>query len=252
MRSSRSGVVALWGPTLRRIVSIVLVLAIALVAAENVFARGGFRGGGFRFSGGYRSLGGFRSSRSPAGSIFRWGSSTRRSSTSSWGRSRASLNTATAIGGSRASMASQRSLYTSAQRQGTLFSTRQEAEQAFRSRFASRYTSRFAGRPAARPSYIPSSTVVGGKRVNVIYSPQMGGYGYVDPLLGHWVFYNALANAAFMNSVMASHSYWWGAPPAYYATSGPGFFTWAIILFFAFMALSALLRMLGGAARRRW
>lgn len=217
------------------------LLLFLLTSAESAFARGGFRGGGFRFSGGYRSLSSTRFSRGATGSFFRWGRSTRRST--SLGRSRRLPNTAEAVGGSRASLGSARSLYTRARRQGTLFSTRQEAASAFRSRYASRYSSRFASRPSKRPSYIPQATKVNGRQVPITYSPVHGGYGYVDPALGHWVFFNALANAAVLNSLMANHYYWWGAPPAYGGGGGGSFFTWAIVLFFAFMAFSSLLRL---------
>lgn len=252
MSSAKPGVNRPLRPMIYRLVSIGLMLLITFVCAQNVSARGGFRGGGFRFSGGYRSLGGFRSSRSPAGSFFRWGSARRRSTAGSWGRARTPVNTATAIGGSRAAMATERSLYTTARREGTLFSTRQEAERAFRARYAGEYTSRFASRPATRPAYIPAMTTVAGKRVNIVYNARMGGYGFVDPALGRWVFYNALTNAAMMNTMMASHYYWWGPPPVYYATAGTGFFNWALLLFFAFVVMSGLLRFLGRAVRNRW
>lgn len=74
----------------------------------------------------------------------------------------------------------------------------------------------------------------------------------MDPFLGHWVFYNALANAATLNLLMASHSYWWGAPPGFYATPGSSFFTWAIILFFVFMGFSVVSRFLRQTVRRDW
>lgn len=236
----------------RRLLAVSLAIVMLLAVSENLFARGGFHGGGFRFSGGFRALGGFRTSRAARGSYFRWGSTSRRSATGTWGRSRAPVNTATAIGGSRASMASQRSLYSTARQRGTIFSSRQQAEQAFRSRYANEYSSRFARRPSSRPNYIPSTTKVNGRNVNVVYSTQHGGYGYIDPTLGRWVFFNALTNAATLNLLMASHAYWWGAPPAYYAAPGSGFFSWAIILFFVFMGVSVLSRFLRQASRRNW
>lgn len=233
---------------LRRTLFVLLVLFLLGAASDTAFARGGFRGGGFRFSSSYRSFGGFRSSRGTSSSFFRWGSSTR--SARSWGRTRRPVNTATAIGGSRVSMASQRSLYTSARQRGTVFGSRTEAAQAFRSRYSSRYTSRFASRPNSRPSYIPRSTTVNGKTVNVVYNQQRGGYGYVDPTLGHWVFFNAMANAAILNGLMASHAYWWGAPPVYYG--GGNLFTTALIIFFIFIGVSTLLRIFRQGFRRDW
>lgn len=236
----------------RRIAAVALSLFLLLAVSESLFARGGFRGGGFRFSGGYRSLGGFRASRGASGSFFRWGRTSRSASAGSYSRSRLPRNTATAIGGNRASVASERSLYTSARQRGTVFSSRQEAAQAFRSRFANQYTSRFATRPVSRPSYIPRSTTVGGRTVNIVYNQQRGGYGYIDPTLGHWVFFNALANAATLNLLMANRAYWWGPPPVYYYGGGPSFFTFAIILFFIFMGVSLLLRFFRQFRRGDW
>lgn len=238
--------------TYRKLFSVLAVLVLLAAVSDGAFARGGFRGGGFRFSGGFRSFGGFRTTRTATGSFFRWGSSTRRSGVSSFGRTRRPLNTATAIGGSRASMASERSLYTTARQRGTVFSSRTEAAQSFRSRYSSQYTSRFGSRPSSRPSYIPAATTVNGRKVNVVYNQQRGGYGYMDPFLGHWVFYNALADAAMVNVLMANHGYWWGAPPVYYAAPGAGLFTWAFILFFIFMGVSVISRFLRGVARRTW
>lgn len=238
--------------TMRSFAVVSLAIVLLTGISESAFARGGFRGGGFRFSGGYRSLGGFRTSRATSRSFFRWGSNSRRSTASGWGGSRRPINTATAIGGSRASMASQRSLYTTARQRGTLFSSREQAAQAFRSRYANDYSSRFAQRPSSRPGYIPSTTSVNGRSVNVVYSAQHGGYGYIDPTLGHWVFFNALANAATLNLLMANHAYWWGAPPAYYASPGSSFFSWAIILFFAFTGVSMLSRFMRRTVRRDW
>ncbi len=238
--------------TSRRLLAALVAVFLLAAISENVFARGGFRGGGFRFSSGFRSFGGYRTTRGATGSFFRWG---RRgpSGVSSFGRTRRPVNTASAIGGSRASMASERSLYTSARQRGTVFSTRQEAAQAFRSRYSSRYTSRFATRPSARPSYIPAATTVDGRKIDVAYNPQRGGYGYIDPRLGRWVFYNALTDVAMMNLLMANHAYWWGVPPGYYSSPGSGLFSWAIILFFLFMGVSVISRFFRGAVRRnRW
>ncbi|HUX22160.1 MAG TPA: hypothetical protein VMW69_13040 [Spirochaetia bacterium] len=234
---------------MRLIAVLLAVVSMLVLLSENAFARGGFRGGGFRMSGSYRSLGGFRSSRGASGSFFRWGSSTRSASSTAFGRSRSTASTAGVIGGSRASVATQRSLYTTAQQRGTVFASRQEAAQSFSTRYANQYSSRFSSRPTTRPSYIPQTTTVGGRSVNIVYDPRMGGYGYMDPALGHWVFFNALANAAILNGLMVNHGYWWGAPPAYYG--GFNFFGTALILFFIFIAISGLLRFLRGA-RRDW
>ncbi|HUZ18102.1 MAG TPA: hypothetical protein VMV68_06925 [Spirochaetia bacterium] len=225
----------------RALVLLAATLLLLFAASESAFARGGFRGGGFRSSAGFRSLGGYRSYGRPVGSAFGWGRATRSPGASAYGRSAYPRNTATAIGGSRLSAASERTLYSRARQSGTTFATREEAAAAFQSKHAGQYPSRFAAQPSARPTYIPATTTVGGRPVNIVYSPAYGGYGYMDPSLGHWVFYNALANTVLMNSLMASNYYWWGPAPMY-GGGGAGFFTWAIILFVAFMVLSSLLR----------
>jgi hypothetical protein len=85
--------------------------------------------------------------------------------------------------------------------------------------------------------------------MNIVYNPTYGGYGYMDPTLGRWVMYNALANTATLGLLMSQHGYWWGAPPVY-VSHGPGFFTWAIILFIAFMVISSIMRRFRGYDRR--
>lgn len=211
-------------------VVVITIFALSLVA-ENAFARGGFRGGGFRSIGSSRSFRSFGSTGRASSSLFGWGSATRRTTT----------GTRAPISGTRSGLSSQRSLYTTAQRNGTAFSSREAAATSFRSQYGSQYTSRFASEPSARPNYIPQTTSVGGRTVNVVYNAGLGGYGYFDPGLGHWVLYNALADAVMMNTLMAAHSYWWGPAPMYVA-GGPGFFTWAIILFIAFIVISSVMR----------
>ena len=213
------------------------------VVADSAFARGGFRGGGFRSSS-FRSFGS-SGRRFGSGSLFGWGRSTRRAAPAA-----APFREGGAVAGSRSSVGAQRNLYSAARQNGTLFSTRAEATRSFRSRYAGQYTSRFATRPAARPSYIPRTTVVNGRTVNVVYNAGFGGYGYMDPLLGRWVMYSALTDAAMLGVLMSGQGYYWGAPPIY-VTHGPGFFTWAIILFIAFMVISSLFRMLRGMGRGR-
>ncbi|HUX13204.1 MAG TPA: hypothetical protein VMW87_09250 [Spirochaetia bacterium] len=230
-RASRSAVVA-----------VLLIILIPLVAGTAA-ARGGFRGGGFRSSSLFRSFGAGRATPG-GGSLFGWGSATRRAGTAA-----APLRSGQTVSGSRAAVAAQRNLYATARRNGTLFSTRNEAVQAFAAKNAGRYSSRFSSDPAARPAYIPRSTVVDGRTVNVAYNAGLGGYGYIDPFLGHWVMYNALTDAAMMGVLMSNQGYYWGAPPLY-VSHGPGFFTWAIILFVGFMLVSSLMRTMQGGRRR--
>ncbi len=218
----------------------VMVLFLFGLSVDTAFARGGFRGGGFRSS--FRTFGSRSAGRT--GSLFGWGRSTRRTSTAA-----APLRGSSPISGSRSSVAAQRNLYSTARQNGTLFSTRTDAVRSFRSKYSSQYSSRFAAQPSSRPSYIPRTTVVNGRTVNVVYNSGLGGYGYMDPFLGRWVMYNALTDAAMVGVLMSNHGYWWGGPPIY-VSHGPGFFTWAIILFVGFMVISSLMRGLRGGRRR--
>lgn len=230
------------GRLLRPVAVGAMILFLFSLAADTAFARGGFRGGGFRSSSSFRTFGSRSTARS--GSLFGWGRSTRRSSTAA-----APMRGGSPISGSRSSVAAQRNLYSTARQNGTLFSTRADAVQSFRSKYASQYSSRFTAQPSSRPSYIPRSTVVNGRTVNVAYNSGLGGYGYMDPFLGRWVMYNALTDAAMVGVLMSNRGYWWGGPPVY-VSHGPGFFTWAIILFFGFMILSSLMRAMRGGRRR--
>ncbi len=224
------------------VVAALLIFLIPLVA-DTAAARGGFRGGGFRSSSVFRSFGAGRTA-AASGSLFGWGRATRRT-----GRAAAPLRSGSTVSGSRASVAAQRNLYATARRNGTLFSTRNEAAQAFQAKNAGRYSSRFASEPSARPAYIPRSTVVDGRTVNVMYNPSLGGYGYTDPFLGRWVMYNAFTDAAMLGVLMSNQGYYWGAPPVY-LSHGPGFFTWAIILFVGFLFISSITRRMQGGRRR--
>jgi hypothetical protein len=191
---------------------------LAFLPVAEASARGGFHGGGFRFSPSVRS---FTSSRS-----LNWGSSARPSLKP---RS-SSLFSRRSIAGSRSSVSSQRSLYDSAMRNGTLFSSKAKAAQAFRGAYAKDYSSIFATEPSTRPSYIPPSTTLGGRSVNIVYSPVLGGYGYYHPSLGRWILYDALADAA-IDQAMYSRGYYWGAPPVY-VSHGPSFIGFAFAILF--------------------
>jgi hypothetical protein len=186
-----------------------MVALLAFLPVAGASARGGFHGGGFRSSPSIRS---FSSSRA-----FTWGSSAR----PSLKPSSSSFFSRRSIAGSRSSASSQRGLYDSAMRNGTLFSSKAEAAQAFRSAYAKDYGSTFAAEPSRRPSYIPASTTLGGRSVNIVYSPVLGGYGYYHPSLGRWILYDALADAA-IDQVMYSRGYYWGVAPVY-VSHGPSF-----------------------------
>jgi len=239
--------------TRTRLIAATLAAALALIPALDASARGGFRGGGFRSSGASRSFGGARSiggGRSfgglkSTGSVrsLGWGSATKPSATGATASPFSS--TRRSISGSRSSVSSQRGLYDSAKKNGTLFSSKTEASQAFRSKYAKDYGSTFASEPTARPSYIPSSTRVGAQNVNIVYNQGLGGYGYLHPTLGTWILFDALADAATADALMSSRGYYWGGSPAY-LSHGPSFMGLA----FAILALLVIASIVSKAVSR--
>jgi hypothetical protein len=235
--------------THRTCVAAAMAVALAFVPAMDASARGGFRGGGFRSSSAIRSFGGARSSGSLR-SITGWGSATRPAAkaksapSASTGSSPFSF-TRKSISGSRSSVSAQRGLYDSAKKSGTLFSSKTEASQAFKSRYAKDYGSSFASEPASRPSYIPSSAYVGGQNVNIVYNQGLGGYGYMHPTLGTWMLFDALGDAAMLDAAMSNRGYYWGGAPAYisHGQSYLGFaFAMLVVLIMAAIIVNAVMR----------
>jgi hypothetical protein len=246
--------------TQRRAMAALIAVALATVPVLDASARGGFRGGGFssrsfsRLSG-TRSLGG--SSSTGALKSLKWGSSSKPSSSASGasagaaaGSGGSSILGRRGISGSRSSVSSQRSLYASAQKNGTLFSSRAEASQAFRSKYAKDYSSSFASEPASRPSYIPSSAAVDGRSVNIVYNQGLGGYGYLHPTLGAWMLFDALSDAAMLDAAMNGRGYYWGAPA--YLSHGSGFLDFAFMLLVVLAALALVASIASRARRSRW
>jgi hypothetical protein len=223
--------------TRSRLVAALLAAALAFLPVAEASARGGFRGGGFRSAPSSRSFG----TRSLGASRSGWGGATRPSLGAPAASSRLG-----GISGDRGSASARRGLYDSAKRNGTLFSSRTEAAQSFRGRYAKDYGSSFASEPSARPSYIPGSTLVGGRNVNIVYNQGLGGYGYIHPLLGTWMLYDALSDAAMLDYAMSNRGYYWGGAPVY-LSHGPGFMSFALGLLVLFIIASAI----SGAARRR-
>ena len=220
--------------TRTRLIAAALAAALVVIPASEAFARGGFRGGGFRTPS-FRSLGTSR----PLGAsrpLSGWGSATRPSLNASPATPRLG-----GISGNRSGVAAQRGLYDSAKRNGTLFSSKTEASQAFKSRYSKDYASTFASEPAVRPSYIPNSAVVGGRDVNIVYNPGLGGYGYLHPGLGTWMLFDALADAAMLDHAMSNRGYYWGGAPVY-VSHGPGFFSLAFGVLAFLIIASALVR----------
>jgi len=168
------------------------------------------------------------------------------------GATAGTLGTAGAAGAAnpglgRSAYTAKRSVYDSARRTGTLFSTKTEAQSAFASRYSSQYGSTFQAEPASRPAWIPSSTLVDGRSVNVAYNPGLGGYGYLHPSLGTWVLYNAMSDAIMMDSLMTHHNYYYGAPV--YLSHGQSWINFALFLLAAMVVLVAVMR---AVRRSRW
>ncbi len=211
--------------------------------AESLAARGGFSGGGFKRAPSFRpsSARSFSMPKlSSPRSGFTWGSRQPKPRASATSPESATLPRS--FGGA----ASTRSVYDAARSKGTLFSSRDEAATNFGRSYGSRYGSTFSSPPSTRPSWIPETTTIGGRSVNVVYSPMLGGYGYLNPLLGTWMLYDALKDAAMMDRLMAGNGYYYGPPPVY-GGYDPGFVNLAVILLFVIVMIAIA----SGAARRR-
>jgi hypothetical protein len=81
----------------------------------------------------------------------------------------------------------------------------------------------------------------------VVYSPSLGGYGYLHPSLGTWVLYNAMSDAIMMDSLMANHNYYYGAPV--YLSHGQSWINFALFLLVAMVLLVAVIQ---AVRRARW
>ncbi|MEI6875232.1 MAG: hypothetical protein WCL50_08905, partial [Spirochaetota bacterium] len=213
-------------------------------------ARGGFSGGGFRSAPSFRSVAPSRSfaqprtlappRQAPAQSTtpkraFTWGS---RQAPVGAAASQPRLAPSAAAAGATGAAAS-RSLYDTARSKGTIYSSQKEASAAFRQSYSSAYSSTFATQPSSRPNWIPATTSVGGRAYPLAWSPALGGYGYFDSLLGRWILYDALSDAAMAASLMGNHGYWWGPPPVYVSHSG-SFVVFALFLFALICLLCAV------------
>jgi hypothetical protein len=229
-------------PTRTRLLAAAFAAALFLAPASSAFARSGFRGGGFRAP----SLGSSRSFGAPR-AFSGWGSATKPTLAPSPFKAPASTPRLGGISGGRASLSAQRALYDSARRNGSLFANKAEAGQAFKSRYAKDYASTFAAEPSVRPGYIPTSAFVGGRSVNIVYNPALGGYGYMHPSLGTWMLYDALADSSTLGYAMSNRGYYWGGAPVY-LSQGPRFFGLAFALLAIFLIAAIAVH---AAARRR-
>lgn len=119
--------------------------------------------------------------------------------------------------------------YETAAKSGKVFQTREAAVADFKTKNASTYTSKYTAEPTSRPTHIPT-------RYNdrdVIYDRNNGGYGYYSgggPGLGTFMLYDALSDAAMMNTMMAHQNYYVGPKPVVHTSysSGWGLF-WAVL-----------------------
>ena len=121
-------------------------------------------------------------------------------------------------------------------RQGTVFTSKSDAQAAFKKNYGSQYGSKYGTEPKTRPTHIPQSTTVDGKTVNINYNPQYGGYGYTNGL-GTFILYDALSDAAMMSMLMSNHNYVTHAPVVTGTTThtvvhiSNGFFTFLSVVF---------------------
>ncbi len=228
-----------------------ILLSLLAFFPDHAFARGGFKGGGFRMAPSIRSTSIGRSATAgrSGGGLLSWGSATRPAAGGMTGQATAPTGRYVAPQ-TRSSVAAQRSLYDSARSSGTLFPGKAQAAQAFRSSYGTQYRSTFPSEPQVRPDWIPGSTYVGERPVNIVYNQGLGGYGYMNPMLGTWMLYDAMADAATMDLLMSRHNYYYG-PQSVYLSHGGGFFSLALVLFLGFVLVVVALRALR-MARGRW
>jgi len=197
---------------------ILLVLSafvLALLPVQEVEARKGFGGFG-RSSFGRSSFGfGRRSTFSGRRTSF-WGrSSSRAKSSRGWSGGNMSRRVGT---------------------KGNVFSSRSQAQRAYRNNLKTTWKSK----PATRPAYVPRRYSSGGRNYDVVF--RNGRYGYWGP--GNtWV---ALAAGSMLVSgaLMANRGYYYGTP--YSRGSGGG----GVPLFFIFLAVFFFVSFVGNKARR--
>lgn len=216
---------------------LVFAVAFALVLPMDAIAKGGSSSGGSR-----SSSSGFSGSRSSgsrsSGSGFSSGSSRSSSSGFSSKPSAPSMpshspssprSTPSGFSSSPSTTKPTTSTFTSKPTQTSLdskvakantvsapsYKTKDQAIAAFKEKNASTYTSKFTTEPKTRPEYIPPSTNVGGKTVNISYNAGFGGYGYYHPTLGTWMAYDMMHDAAMMSMMMNRTGYTYVDGPGY-------------------------------------
>lgn len=120
------------------------------------------------------------------------------------------------------------------------YKTKESAIDAFKKENAGKFTSKYEKEPSTRPTHIPQSTTVDGRSVTVNYNSNYGGYGYMHPVLGTWIMYDMMSDAAMVNSMAHHHGYG-------YAASGYNYsFGWFNSVIFTVVFICVLLIILSG------
>lgn len=94
-----------------------------------------------------------------------------------------------------------------AQQNGTYFSCREEAYANFRAKYNTSFVNSFSCEPSSRPIWIPSSLILDGTLVYIVYSKQYRSYGAWDNN-GGWLSYQfSWTDTATVDALMASYNY---------------------------------------------
>ena len=201
-----------------------LCFAFVALLTSTADARG-FRGGFRSFRGGspfhLSSANGWRrSSRS-----YSWGGRSGSSGFSTSGRRGGSFSRRSTLFGSsnRSFSKADQALYRRAKTQGTVFSSRNAALNAFKRTNQSKFRNHFSSRPSSRPDYIPKYYKgPQGARFPLKYRPDLGGYGYYNPRLGRWSPYRVMGDALMVNLLMRNSGYYYGGSPYGYGSRWGG------------------------------
>ena len=196
-------------------VTFIVTLILAFVSADLVDARSSGSGSG-------RSAGSSSRSSSSSGSSKSWGGG---GGSKTWGggsTSGGASSNKTVTPKPAGSKADQAARSTSQMVDGK-YASRASAVEAFKKEQGGKYTNNFQTEPKTRPDYIPNTTMVDGKPVNVTYSAGNQGYGYMNPR-GGWFSYSPMMDIVMLNMLMNSHGNQYvyrDTPPQVQSTNGP-------------------------------
>ncbi len=206
-----------------RRMSVLLMAALVITAGNFSFAKGSSSfGGGSRSSGGMSrsSIGGSSRSSAPSASPSKSAPAAPASKPAS-SATRNDTPSKSAIGGSNSSASSPASRPAapklspadmaqakSVKQQGPVAATREQGVNNYLKSNPKLSTvegktsqyNHFTSEPSSRPVYIPQTTYVGGRSVNISFNSGYGGYGYMDPLTNMWV--NAMIIDSIANSAI--------------------------------------------------